>query len=232
MRLLKVGLIQLLLISALGLASAVPALAELTLPDVSVLSGDTYPATGEGTVEGAEVVKLETELGEKLTGSRATFKVEFTKLSSLGPATLTLVGIVEPRSKTFCHSLGEPEGTLKIEGEYHVVDTSLSPLTVTHLFLFPEFLALCNGGKLLVKVRGPVLIKLEKVSSGVDITAYGLVIQCVGKGKQELKEYFNDAAEKTKGAASANFGLGFEAACFNISKELVVKSSKMVDFVF
>jgi hypothetical protein len=231
MQLLRVGLVQLLLLGTLILVPATPTLA-LELPDISVLSGESYPATAEGTVEGTEVAVFETELGEKLTSNKITFTIELLELSSLGPAVLSLTGVLEPKSKTFCHSIGEPEGTLTISGEYHVVDTSLSPLTVTHLFLFAEFLALCNKGKLLVKVRGPVVIKLEKLSSGTWVTAYGLVIQCVGKGKPQLREYLNDEGKSTKAVPTMNFGLGFESACLNVSKEVVMNTNKMLTFTF
>jgi hypothetical protein len=83
-----------------------------------------------------------------------------------------------------------------------------------------------------VKYRSPFIIKLEKVTSGTDVESYGLVLKCTGKGKQELKNYLNDAGESVKGILTANFGLGFETACENVTGELIVKSNKMLDFLF
>jgi hypothetical protein len=204
----------------------------LELPDVHVLSGETYPVRGEGKVEGTEVGELETELGEKLTSTTVKFELELLELSSLGPMTITLTGIVEPKSKTVCHTSGDADGTVKLPSEYHVVDTSTSPLTAALLILFKELVVECNSGKLKLKVRSPSVVKLEKVTSGADVASYGFVWKCTGKGKQELKNYLNDAGGTVKGVLTANFGLGFETACENVTEELVVKSSKMVDFLF
>ena len=214
---------------ALGAAfTATAALAEL--PDVHVLSGDTYPATGEGEVKGTEVGVLETELGEKLTSETVAAKAELTELSSLGPGSLVFTGVKEPKSKTSCNTSGDVAGTVKFTGEYHVVLISAGVPAI--LILFKELVVECNSGKLKVKVRSPALVKLTKVTAGTDVESYGLVSKCSGKGKSELKEYLNDENKATKGVLTANFGLGFETACENVSSELVVKSSKMLDFLF
>jgi hypothetical protein len=217
---------------ALAAAFTATSALALELPDVHVLSGETYPALGEGSVEGVEVGTLETELGEKLTSSKVTASAELLELSSLGPGALVFTGVTEPKSKTSCNTSGDVAGTVKLSGEYHVVDTSTSPLTAAILILFKELVVECNSGKLKVKVRSPAVIKLEKVTSGTDVTEYGLVSKCIGKGKQELKTYLNDAGESIKGVLTANFGLGFESACDNVTKELIVKSPKMIDFLF
>lgn len=206
----------------------------LELPDVHVLSGETYPATGEGKVEVKEGVvgELETELGEKLTSKTVTAKAELKELSSLGPGTLTFTGVEEPKTKTLCKTTGDAEGTVLLPGEYHVVNIKETPLTAAVLILFNELVVECNSGKLKIKVKAPALVKLEKVTSGTDVTEYGLVSNCTAKGKQELKEYFNEESKLVKGVLTANFGLGAETACERVSKELVVKSSKMLDFLF
>jgi hypothetical protein len=220
------------LFAVFALAAAFTATSALAfeLPDVHVLSGETYPASGTGEVTAEGV--LETEIGEKLTGTAVKAEANLTLLSSLGPGTLTFTGVTEPKSKTSCNTVGDAAGTVKLKGEYHVVDTSTSPLTAAILILFPELTVECNSGKLKIKVRSPALIKLEKVTAGTDVTEYGLQAKCSGKGKQELREYLNEEGIATKGALTANFGLGFESACDSVAKELVVKSTKMVDFLF
>lgn len=218
------------LFAVFALAAAFTATSLAALPDVSVLSGETYPALGEGSVEGAEVGTLETELGEKLTSSKVAVSAELLELSSLGPGALVFTGVTEPKSKTSCSTSGDPAGTVKLAGEYHVVNPSAGTPGV--LILFKELVVECNSGKLKVKVRAPAVIKLEKVTSGADASEYGLVSKCSGKGKQELKNYLNEEGVSTKGVLTANFGLGFESACDNVTKELVVKSTKMLNFVF
>jgi hypothetical protein len=112
------------------------------------------------------------------------------------------------------------------------VDISTAPLTAALLTLFNELLVECNKGKVKIKVRAPALFKLEKITSGLEVNEYGLVASCSGKGKQELKTYLNDAGETVTGQLTANFGLGFETACEKITKEVVLKSPKMLDFLF
>lgn len=219
------------LVAVFALAAAFTATTAFAeLPDVHVLSGDTYPATGEGEVEGVEVGTLETEIGEKLTAGSVNAKAELTELSSLGPGTLTFKNVTEPKSKTLCKTAGDAEGTVKFPGEYHVVKQPTTNKLMV-LILFKELTVECNSGKLKVKVRSPALVNLEKVTVGADLTEYGLTSKCSGKGKPELKEYLNDEEKGTKGTLTANFGLGFESACENVTKELVVKSSKMIVFL-
>lgn len=231
MQLLKIGLVQSLLVGSVILASASPTFA-LELPDVHILSGETYPSVAQGSGTGTEIGILETEIGEKLTAENGVVTAELLELSSLGPLSMNIHGVKEPKTKTSCNTAGDPSGTVKLSGEYHVVDTSTSPLTAAVLTLFKELMVECNSGKLKVKIRSPLLGKLEKVTSGTDVTEFGIVEKCSGKGKQELKEYLNDEGKGTKAVLSANFGLGFETACVNVGSEQTMKVDKMVDFLF
>jgi hypothetical protein len=221
---------------------------EFVLPDVHVLSGETYPASATGSVEnaGAVVAELETEIGERLTATKVTASAELTGLSSLGPGTLKFNGVKEVKSNTACNGKeGEKkqaEGEVTFTGEYHVVVTSTALTGPAILILFPELTVECNAGKTKIKVKAPALIKLTLVTSGTDVESYGIVANCTAKGKQELKEYVNDTGTFTKGSLTANFGLGFESACEratnpavagkNAEKELILKSNKMIDFLF
>jgi len=209
--------------------SATQALA-LELPDVHVLSGETYPATGEGSLKGKEIGILETEIGEKLTSETVGVSAELTELSSLGPGALVFTNVVEPKSGSKCNTAGDPEGTVKLSGEYHVVVIKEVPLTPAILILFKELTVTC--GSLKIKVRSPAVIALNGVTSGTDVTSYKLASKCSGKGKQELREYLNDEGKATKAQLTANFGLGFETACETVKEELTVTSSKMIDFLF
>jgi hypothetical protein len=229
MRFLKAGLVQLLLVSALGLALVSPAIA-FELPDVHVLSGETYPASSSGELTTESV--LETVIGEKLTSTAVKATANLTLLSSLASSTITFSGVTEPKSKTSCNTVGDASGTVKLAGEYHLVDTETAPLTAAILVLFPEVIIECNSGKLKIKLRSPVILKLEKVTAGTDVTEFGLVAKCRAKGEQEIQEYLNEEAKLTHADLTANFGLGFELGCFAMSKELVLKSTKMLDFLF
>jgi hypothetical protein len=235
MRLLKAGLVQLLLLSTLGLASV--ASAPAALPDAHLLPGEEYPMKGEGAINGpfqGEVIgKLETELGEKLTFAEMKISMELLELSSLGPDTLVLTGVVEPKSKASCSTAGSPEGTVTIPGEYHVVNglDLIKETLASLLILFKELLVECNKGKLKVKVRSPWLARLH-VIAGTDESFAGLTAKCSKKGRQEMTEYLNDEERAVKGQLTANFALGFETACMELTLEMTVTLFKMVDFLF
>lgn len=204
----------------------------LELPDAHVLSGEQYPVSAEGAISGTNVALVESELGEHFTASGVKVVGEFTELSPIGVGTLTYTGLLDPKTSSTCRTVGQPEGTAQILGEYHLVDISTAPLTVAALLTFKELVLECNSGKIKIKVRGPVLLKLEKITSGTDLVEFGVVAHCTGKGKQELKEYFNDEGNKEKAIMTANWGLGFEVSCKQFNQELVVRTSKMVDVLF
>lgn len=219
-------------IAVFALAAALIAPAAFAeLPDKHVLSGETYPAVSEGEVSGTEVVVLETEIGEKLTAGALHISEELTELSSLGPISKWWKQVLEPKTKTSCNTPGDAAGNVKISGEKHIVKPPVQVGKYLVVYLFKETTIECNSGKLKVKLRSPVIFSLEKVTSGSDTTEYGLVSKCSGKGKAESKEYLNDEEKAVKGVLTMNFGLGFESACENVSKELVMKSSKMVVFL-
>jgi hypothetical protein len=216
--------------SGLPVIESAPA---VELPDVHILSGETYPALAEGKVEGTEVGKLETELGEKLTSNAVTISLEVRELSAAGPMTLTFTGVKYTTKKTSCNTIGDPEGVVKVAAGYHLVYTSTAPLAAGVLIVFSELPVECEKGKRDVTVRSPVIIKLEKATSGVDLMAFGLVAHCIkGKGNQELKEYIYSEGKSVKAILTANVGLGFEPACQEVSKEVVMNTSKMLGFSF
>jgi len=226
---LFVALFALALVAA---AFATTSALALELPDVHILAGETYPVTGEGAVKGEDLFVLETELGEKILAREIKIKIELAELTSLGLATVDLTEAVEKvLGGPKCNTVGDAAGTVLINGEYHIIDLSTSPLTIAFLLLFPELTLEC--GKVKVKVRGPLIAAITKVTSGTDVTQFGIAAKCAaGKGKQELKEYLNDEGAKTKGAATANFGLGFETACVSTGVEVVINTTKMIDFLF
>jgi hypothetical protein len=208
---------------------------EFVLPDLHTLSDVGYPVQSEGILEnsGAIVAELETAIGEKLTATSVNLRTTLAKLSALGPLTLKFNGVTEPKGKILCKTTNvTTKGEVLLEGEYHIV-TNAALTQHAILILFSELIIECNEGKLKLKIKAPVLLKLEKVTSGTDVESYGLVANCTAKGKQELTEYVNDESKAvTKANLTANFGLGAEAACERATKELVMKSTAMIDFLF
>jgi hypothetical protein len=219
--------VALFAVFALAVAFATTALA---LPDTHVGALGKYPVTGEGSVgTGAKVVgTLETEIGEKLTATKVTATTTLNELSPLGPGSLKFTGVAE-KNGHLCNTAGEAEGVVAFTGEYHIVWISLSPtLIVGVLFLFTELTVECNAKKLKIKVKAPALPKLNVVA-GSEVSEYKIETACT-KGKQEPKEYFNDEGKLTAANLLANFGLGFEKACY-FGEPLTLKSSQPVTFL-
>jgi hypothetical protein len=218
------------LFAVLALAIAFTTTASAALPDVHLAKGEKYPVTGEGSVgTGAKVVgTLETEIGEKLTATKVTAVAELTALSSLGPGKLTFTGVTE-KNGHLCNTVGQVEGEVLFGGEYHVVYTVLSPLTAGVLILFNELTVECNAKKLKIKVKAPALTKLN-VAAGAEVSEYKLETACT-KGKQEPREYYSDEEKLTVANLLANFGLGFEKACY-VGEPLTLKSGQPLDFLF
>jgi hypothetical protein len=202
-----------------------------SLPDMHVGTGGSYPVKGEGTVgTGATVVAiLETVLGEAVACTKLTGTTTLQELSSLGPAELKFTGCVQRSGKVECHTAGQGEGTVVFSGEYHVVYTVLTTLTAGALILFAEQTMGCNKEKLKIKIKAPILTKLN-VAAGTEVLEYKLESACT-KGKQEPKEYYNEEEKLTPAIMLMNFGLGFEAGCLSFSP-VTIKSNQKVDFLF
>jgi hypothetical protein len=223
---LFVVLSPLMLVAATFTTAAAPA---FDLPDMHVLSGDTYPVTGENSLKGAEIVVLETELGEKIVAGEIERKLTLKELSSKGFLTIDLRKSIEPKGKVECNTKGDAAGVILIVADFDLVVVSMFPLVPAILLLFPEQTFEC--GVLKVKARAPVLFGLAKAEAGLDTEEIGFVLKCTPKGKQELKQYLNDEGKLTNGILTMTFGLGFEAACTR-SAELALPLEKMLDFLF
>jgi hypothetical protein len=218
------------LFAVLALAIAFTTTAFAALPDIHVVGSGHYPVTGEGSVgTGAKVVgTLETEIGEKLTATKVTATAELKELSPLGPGKLKFTGVTEKTGHS-CNTAGEAEGVVVFSGEYHVVILATNPVLLAGVaILFAELTVECNAKKLKIKVKSPALTKLN-VAAGVEVSEYKLETACT-KGKQEPKEYFNDEEKLTAANLLANFGLGFEKACY-VGEPLTLKSSQPIDFL-
>jgi hypothetical protein len=218
------------LFAVLALAAAFTTTAFAELPDVHVGTGGKYPVTGEGSVgTGAKVVgTLETEIGEKLTATKVTAVAKLAELSSLGAGELKFTGVTE-KNGHLCNTVGQVEGEVLFSGEYHVVYTGLTTLTAGVLILFNELTVECNAKKLKIKVKAPALTKLN-VTAGKEVSEYKLETACT-KGKQEPREFYNDEGKLTVANLLANFGLGFEKACY-VGEALTLKSGQPIDFLF
>jgi|GEM_PF-6267570 len=217
----------------LATATTTPATA-FELPDIHNLPGETFPVSGEGvSTKAAESVVIETESGSRATAEQLQLTMKLEALSALGPIALDFINVIEPKTKSFCNTEGDATGVVLVTGEYHVVDTKLSPLTAALLILLPlGGTTTFTCGKLKLKVTGTLLLNLN-VKSAEEVTSFGTWPKCIAKGRQDTTTYFNDAGtELTKQLLSANFGLGAEFACLETKAEVRIVMSKMIEFLF
>jgi hypothetical protein len=226
MRQLKLVGVALVAISAFLIVTATSAFAaEVKLPSVHVLSGETYPLHLNFADNGKTAGELETAAGGRLEGKGVLVLLLTTELSALGLfdalfLKVTLFKTVEP-----CSSTGDAKGEVLLEGAFHVVPISLSPLELGVAFLLLKELTIeCTGG-LKIKVRGCALSSLEKLpAESEDTTEVGGSLLTNGKGDNKLINYFGDKEEKLKCALESNEGVKFVLAGENIGEQIVLKA--------
>jgi hypothetical protein len=200
-----------------------------TLPDISVtLTGGLYPVHVQGSTAATAKTSLETAGGGLLNGSGATLLLLTSELSTLGRFTATFTHIENPE-KIKCNTSGAPAGVVILEGEFHLVPTSLSPLNLGILFLVTEVELECPGGINII-VRGNLLGGITGIGSeGTELTGFSVAIMGE-KGKQQISEYYNDGGTKIKTKLELEAGSGFTASSLTIAEEikLQVLGSQMI----
>jgi|SRR5580700_5606791 hypothetical protein len=197
----------------------------LALPDVHVLSGESYPLHlnySSATVG----TKLVNTGGSKLKGEGLKLLLLWTALSALGTWEATFSNV--KNGTTACNSVNDAAETVLVSGEVHVVE--LAPKgskKAAGLFLFNELEIIC--GKVKVKVKGSVLSNIidPKAEECVEL----LTGELTGneKGKNTFLKYVNDTPAEVEGKLEANFGTGFLQASEETAEpvHLVVLEGKM-----
>jgi hypothetical protein len=224
-RLETVGMIAGALL-ALGV-TATSAIASVTLPDISVTLGGTYPIQiiGKNT---SVTTSLETSGGTEGTGRGETILILTTKLSASSTFTADLTEI-EAGDHEACHSPGDARGVVLVSGELHAVQISLSPLQQAVLLLLTALEVECPGG-ITALVEGNVLASATGIGSeGTELTSFSGALRGE-KGKQEISEYYNDGGTKIRAHLESEIGAGFVASDENDSEGIpnTVLGSQMI----
>jgi len=214
------GLLGALCAFAMTVASA-PA---LTLPDVSIVLGGSYPLRTQGENATASTT-LGSEAGVTLEGKGVAVLALTKELSALGTFTATFKNVGQPGGEK-CKTGSEPAGTVVVTGEHHLVPLNLTG-RLGGLFLVSLVEITCGAAK--IKVRGDVLTTTlkggeeatELVESGGDLEG--------SLGKPNLTSYYNDGGTLVRTKLESDFGLEFVPADENIAGEVVVTAleSKM-----
>jgi hypothetical protein len=207
----KIGPLMALLAVVLAVVSAVASTA-LALPDISVSLGAAYPV--DAHFHNPTITGKITNPVESISGKGVTYLVLLKELSSLGHFSLDIEHVENAKGET-CNTPGDAVGIVLTEGDFHIVYTSLSPLTLGVLGLLVASTAEC--GALKIKGKGSILGSLKLgASESEELTSLSGELTGNGAGKPTLSTYYNDAGEAVKAKFELNFGTGFKEAAVEV----------------
>ncbi|HTA06621.1 MAG TPA: hypothetical protein VK774_09685 [Solirubrobacteraceae bacterium] len=219
--------LSLLAVSAACLLISAPALA--ALPEFSVPSGVEFPVLGEGTSrKDPHSVKLESQIPVPIYAEQLKASFEVAKSGPSG--TLKLQFTNAKQLSNTCHSLGNPEGRITLQGELRLVPTNAEGSQIGALISFAENTIMCfKEGKeeSSMKIKAPSIatVVATVLSKGEAVTSFGLAAKCSGAGKQEISTYFND---EEKAVEKQLLELGGLTGCMELKEEMAIILSKRV----
>ena len=226
-----VALVALFVVSVIMAGAA---FAESTpLPQIhTALTGESYPLNllGQKTAAVEGEIALANSTSELPAGTISVL-LAVSELASLGTALLLFTGVREEAGVggTQCNTTGDGPGVVLVEGLWHLVYMSLSPLETADLLLVPKFTMTC--GALLTTIEGHLLGKFVETSgnstNGGDSTQITTNTHCSNKaaGTQEVSSYFNDSSLlETDQLLKANIsGLGNANSCEEVAGTLTLE---------
>jgi hypothetical protein len=200
MRHLKMLAVSLLAFVITATSSA----AAVALPDVHVLSGESYPLHLNFSDNKATVTKLSNEAGGKLAGTGLLLLFLFFGLSSLGSFEVLFLKVLEPKTGNTCSTTGDSAGEVLLQGSFHIVPTATTG-SLAILYLFAPFKITCGTVK--DSVEGSTLSPLTAGGTeGSNLTELCVKSEGNGKGKPNVTEYINDNGTKVKVLLNTDIG--------------------------
>jgi hypothetical protein len=191
-------------------AMGLMATSAFALPDISVTLGSTYPLHLNYLSETIET-KLESAAAI-LEGKGLHILYLIGTLTSLGTFRAIFLNVVNGENKAEkCLSTAN-EGEVLTEGEFHIVYTSLSPLTLGTLYLPKEITITCPGVSITIKVKGSVIgaIRFPSTNENEQLTGLKNLLTGTG-GKQQFRAYENESGGKLLAQLLCNkAGTGFK----------------------
>jgi hypothetical protein len=182
------------------------------LPDISVTLGSTYPLHLNYSSEAIETVPIESGGGALFEGKGLHVLYLVGTLTSLGTFRAIFLNVGSGENKTEkCLSTANTGEVLE-EGEFHVVYTSLSPLTLGVLYLPKEITITCPGAGISFKLKGSVIGAIRFPSANENEQLTGLRSLLTGSGgKQQFRAYENESGGKLLAQLLCNkAGTGFK----------------------
>jgi hypothetical protein len=184
--------------------TATSSAAAVALPDVHVLSGESYPLHLNFSDNKPTVTKLSNEAGGKLAGTGLLLLFLTFGLSSLGSFEVLFLKVLEPKTGNSCSTTGDSAGEVLLKGSFHIVPTKTTGATAV-LYLFAPFKITCGTVK--DSVEGSTLSPItEKGTEGTNLTELCGTSTGNGKGTPTVTEYINDNGTKVKVALTSDIG--------------------------
>jgi hypothetical protein len=210
MKHLKLLGVMLAAMCAMGLMAT----SAFALPDISVTLGGTYPLhlNYETSGAGGVLTKLEGTSGSLLEGKGLKVLYLIGELTALGTFRAIFLEVVNGAATSEKCLNTANAGEVLTEGSFHIVYTSLSPLTLGTLYLVNELEIKCPTAGIGIKVKGSVIgaIKSPGTSNTEQLT--GLKNILTGSaGKQQFRNYYNDSGTSVLAQLLCNTsGTGFK----------------------
>jgi hypothetical protein len=197
MKSLKLLGVALMALFTVGVTMASSAFA---LPEINVTLTSAFPIHLEVTNLTIKTALTEEE-GLSLKGEGILVLYLSTELTSLGKFEALFLKVEEKNLGIKCNTPGDKSGEVLTKGTWHLVWTSLSPLTLGILHLVSPFELECSIVK--KSIKGSALAGLANPISG-QLTALSGILEGNGKGTPNLTGYYLDSGQTAKAKLETN----------------------------
>jgi hypothetical protein len=200
--------------------TATSSAATVALPDIHVLSGESYPLHLNFSDNKPTVTKLSNAKGGKLEGTGLLLLLLTVELSSLGSFEVLFLKVVEPKDGDSCITAGDHSGEVLLKGSFHIVPTSAAGEPAI-LYLFAPFDLTC--GPLLAELEGSLLTPIVFKSGSTEsesLTSLCVISTGNGKGVSTVTEYINDNGTKVKATLKSELGSGLGQSAIEVTGEV------------
>jgi hypothetical protein len=194
--------------------------APVTLPDIHVLSGESYPLHLNFSDNKPIATQLSNAKGGKLAGTGLLLLFLTFELSSLGSFEVLFLKVIEGKTGDSCITAGDHSGEVLLKGSFHIVPTTTAGAPAI-LYLFAPFDLTC--GPLLAELEGGLLTPIVFKSGSTEsesLTELCVVSTGNGKGVNSVTEYINDNGTKVKATIKSELGSGLGQSALEVAGEI------------
>jgi hypothetical protein len=220
---LCLALVMSVVVVGFGAASALAA-----SPTAKTLTGESFPIEISGSSTTA-ATKLQNTAGT-LEGTGVSLNATL-ESASAGKYS-SLFSAVNKKGEA-CENTGTNEVKVPLTGTepFTLVHDISSTSGVAALLSVAELTVTCGATK--IKISGNLLALLEPVGGGEKTTGFSGIVLCSTSvvGEPKDNKYWNAANEEIVPSLLANFGTGAKKACENISPNLALTATKMIELV-